>query len=222
MYKFSVIMPAFNRAQFLPRAVTSVLRQDCIPLGTLELIVVDDGSQDDTPAVISRMVDAEHVQSLKYIRIPHVGEPGTVRNVALQKATGEYLAYCDSDDYWLPHHLATAEAFFKRDPELGMVANHWSMAHFWVENGTVKTKIVVAPHPMWAVNTNCRVHRRTCIDKIGLFNTSKWGEDADFFTRIENNFKCHKTGIVTSVNGYIKQGNNLTFQFDAGVKRQYF
>lgn len=222
MYKFSVVMPAYNRALFLPRAVASVLRQDCIPAGEIELFVIDDGSTDDTTKIMSEMVDKEGTHSLKYIKIAHVGEPGTVRNMALKKAQGEFVAYCDSDDYWLPHHLATAEAYFKRDASLGMVSNYWSLAHFWIENRTVQTRIVVAPHPTWAVNTNCRVHKRTCIDRVGLFNTSKWGEDNDFFTRIENNFNCYKTGIVTSVNGYIKRGNNLTFQFDAGVRNQYY
>ena len=222
MYKYSVVMPTYNRALFLPRAVKSVLRQDCVPMGKLELLVVDDGSTDNTTEIMNKMVDEERTHSLKYIKIAHVGEPGTVRNVALQKAQGEFIAYLDSDDLWFPHHLATADAYFRRDSSLGMVSNYWSLAQFWVERGQVFTRLVVAPHPTWAVNTNCRVHRRGCVGRIGMFNTSKWGEDSDFFTRIENNYPCHKTGIVTSVNGYIKKGNNLTFQFDVGVRNQYF
>jgi hypothetical protein len=57
---------------------------------------------------------------------------------------------------------------------------------------------------------------------VGTFNTSCWGEDQDFFQRIENSYPCHKTGIVTSINGYIKSGNNLTYNFDKGIKERYF
>jgi hypothetical protein len=118
--------------------------------------------------------------------------------------------------------LATASRVFDRDGTLGMVSNYWALAHFSVANGAIETRIVVPPHPKWAVNTNCRVHKRTCVQKVGTFNTSCWGEDGDFFGRIENAFKHVKTGIVTSVNGYIKGGNNLTYQFDQGVKGIYF
>jgi len=222
MPKYSVIMPAYNRALFLGRAVKSVTTQDCIGPGDIELIVVDDGSTDNTQDVLNGLISSEGKQIIRNVRVDHVGEPGTVRNIAIDQASGDFIAYCDSDDYWLPHHLATAGVWFKKNPGLGMVSNYWGFAHFWVENGQVRTRIIVPPHPTWAVNTNCRVHRKECVAKVGLFNTSKWGEDNDFFSRIENAFPCDKTGIVSSVNGYIQKGNNLTFQFDKGVRSQYY
>jgi len=222
MPKYSVIMPTYNRALFLRRSVQSVLGQDCMKPGDIELIVVDDGSTDETPEVMKAFLASEKRQVVRSFRVNHIGEPGTVRNIALEQASGDFIAYCDSDDYWLPHHLATAGMCFGKNPGLGMVSNYWGFAYFRIENGQIRTKIIVPPHPTWAVNTNCRVHRRECVAKVGLFNTSKWGEDGDFFGRIESAFPCEKTGIVSSVNGYIQKGNNLTFQFDPGVKAMYY
>lgn len=221
MSKYSVIIPAYNRAPFLRRAVSSVVDQDCIPRGQIQVVVIDDGSTDNTPKLMEAMKSNVSQQEIDYVRIDHIGEPGSVRNIGLKRAEGEFIAYCDSDDYWLPHHLATAEQSFKKDASLGMVSNYWGLARFEMVGGSIRTTIVVPPHPVWAVNTNCRVHRRECL-KVGYFNRKKWGEDSDFFTRIEQDFKHHKTGVVSSVNGYIKGGNNLTYQFDAGVRGTYF
>ena len=217
-------MPAYNRARFLERAINSVLFQDCVNDSSIELIIVNDGSIDNTDSVVQKIIDAGNPKkhTIKYHKIDHIGEPGTVRNIALDMANGEYIAYCDSDDYWLPHHLATAMQRFNRNPDLGMVSNYWSLAEFEMTHDSINTKIVVQQHPTWAVNTNCRVHKKSCIATVGKFNTSRWGEDGDFFSRVENSFKHEKTGIITSVNGYIKGGNNLTYQFDQGVKQRYY
>ena len=222
---FSVIVPTYNRADFIGRCIESVVSQDCIQVGDIEVLVVDDGSTDNTASVVAPFLECKK-QLVKYERIEHVGQPGTVRNIALTAARGSFAAYCDSDDFWLAHHLATAMQAFKKNPALGMVANYWGLAQFTVirdPNGTrIVNNIVVPPHPTWAVNTNCRVHRIECVSKVGMFNTSKWGEDGDFFGRIENTYPNIKTGIVTSINGYIKNGNNLSYQFDNGIRGRYF
>jgi len=226
MPSFSVIVPVYNRVDFIGRCLESIASQDCIPEGDIEILVVDDGSTDGTQTAILEFMRKCNKQLVKYEPIKHVGEPGTVRNVALTMAQGEFLGYCDSDDVWLPHHLATAKQAFKKYPSMGMVSNYWGLAQFVVVRGPNGTRIinniVVPPHPTWAVNTNCRVHRRECVSKVGMFNTSKWGEDGDFFGRIEKAYPTLKTGIVTSINGYIKGGNNLSFQFDKGIKGRYF
>jgi len=221
-YTYSVIIPAYNRAAFLSRCLSSVMAQDCVEIGSIEALVIDDGSTDGTKQIVETLSAAEKRHTIKYVKIIHVGEPGTVRNVGLKMAQGEYVAYCDSDDYWLPHHLATAAQAFRKDTTLGMVSNYWGLAQFVLEGGTVHTHIQVPPHPIWAVNTNCRVHKTECIGRVGFFNTQKWGEDQDFFLRVEKAYPSKKTGIVTSINGYIKGGNNLTFEFDQGVKAKYF
>ena len=217
--EYSVVIPAWNREDFVARAVKSVADQDCVDRSQIEIIVVDDGSTDGTVRA-AKGADVGPAR-LVVMEVTHSGEPGTTRNHALEAATGEFVAYCDSDDYWLPHHLATARAAFDADPGLGMVSNFWGLASFSVSRGEIRTDIIVPHHVSTIVNTNCRVHRRSCLD-VGRFNTSRWGEDQDFFSRIEARYRTHKTRVVSSVNGYIRKGNNLTYQSDQGVKGRFF
>jgi hypothetical protein len=121
--------------------------------------------------------------------------------------------------------LATAQKEFERYPEAMMVSTYWGLARYVLKpDGTIENHYVVPPHPVTAVNTNCRVHFRGCIDGANAFrfNTARWDEDGDFFRRIEANFVTKKVMVVTNVCGYIAGGNNLTYQFDQNVKSKYF
>ncbi|MCH8344535.1 MAG: glycosyltransferase family 2 protein [Planctomycetes bacterium] len=216
----SVAVPVYNRELFIGRCVRSIVDQDCIDVSRIEIIIADDGSTDDTVEVVRNIdVTPAHVE---LIELSHIGEPGSVRNHALRRARGALIAYCDSDDFWLPHHLATVMCEFDRDYDLAMVATAWGFAHFIPQpDGTIRNEYRVRPHPIDTVNTNCRVHRRECLDAVGYFGDARWGEDQDFFARIEQHFKTTKVPIVTNVNGYIKGGNNVTYCFDDSVKRVY-
>jgi len=97
----TIILPTFNRARFLPEAFASI---DAQTFRDWELIVIDDGSTDDTEAVVrawSERID----RPLHYLKQENRGAYGA-RNTGLDHATGEYVAFFDSDDLWLPHHLA--------------------------------------------------------------------------------------------------------------------
>jgi glycosyltransferase involved in cell wall biosynthesis len=102
----SVIIPAYNAEAFLPRAIRSVEAQS---FRDFELVVVDDGSTDGTADV------ARGFGSVRYVRGSHQGEAGA-RNLGLEEATGELVAFVDADDEWLPEKLARQVAFMK---ELG-------------------------------------------------------------------------------------------------------
>jgi hypothetical protein len=95
---FSVIMPSFNRAELIRPSIDSVLAQD---FKDFELIVVDDGSTDNTVAVLRSYGDRIKVFQQEN------GGPGAARNRGLQEAQGEYVAFLDSDDLWFPWTLAT-------------------------------------------------------------------------------------------------------------------
>lgn len=223
MTKYSVIIPTYNRARFINRAIRSVANQHCIEPSDIEIVVVDDGSTDNTQDVVTS-IDVRPC-NLRYIKLTHCGQPGTTRNVGLDKAAGQFIAYCDSDDFWFPNHLATVQVEFEKRPELMMVSTYWGMAHFVIHpEGWIENKYVVPPHPTYAVNTNCRVHARGCIDGANgfRFNASRWGEDQDFFNRIEHNFPSKKVLVVTNVCGYIQGGNNLTYNFDNNIKSRYY
>jgi glycosyltransferase involved in cell wall biosynthesis len=107
MSRISIIIPAFNQARFLGQAIESALGQAG---AEVEVIVVDDGSTDDTPSVIARYQTAP---GFKSIRQPNAGLPAA-RNRGLAEATGEYLCFLDSDDYFAPEKCNRQAALLER------------------------------------------------------------------------------------------------------------
>ena len=103
----SVVIPTFDRRALLQEAVASVRAQTYV---NLEIIVVDDGSRDET----SRMRGGG---GLHVLRIPHCGRPGRVRNAGVRSASGRYLAFLDSDDLWRPTKIERQLAALRDHPE---------------------------------------------------------------------------------------------------------
>jgi glycosyltransferase involved in cell wall biosynthesis len=114
----SVLMPAYNYARYVERAITSVIEQD-YPPELLNLIVVDDGSTDETAAVVQRLVDA-HPDRVRLIRQPN-GGASAAYNTALGAATGELIAILDADDAWLPEKTRRQVDKLLSNPDAGMV-----------------------------------------------------------------------------------------------------
>lgn len=108
----TVIIPTYNRAAFLGEAVRSVLGQS---FADFELIVVDDGSTDDTAAVFGAITDPR----LRVLRREHRGIGASI-NAGLREARGAYVARLDSDDVWRPELLQTLVAELDARPEIGL------------------------------------------------------------------------------------------------------
>jgi glycosyltransferase involved in cell wall biosynthesis/GT2 family glycosyltransferase len=113
----SVIMPTYNKGPWLQQAIDSVLHQT---FRDWELIIVDDGSTDETPSVLARYCDPR-------IRIHTLDENvgrGRARNVALARARGRYIAVCDSDDISAPTRFEEHVAYLDAHPEISVVSSH--------------------------------------------------------------------------------------------------
>lgn len=115
----SVIIPTFNRANYLPDAVDSILNQG---IENIEIIVVDDGSTDHTQQALSK-----YGPEVKYLYQKNQG-PGPARNYGLRTATGTYIGFLDSDDLWHRYKLKSELSFFEKDPSLEAIV---SDAEFW-------------------------------------------------------------------------------------------
>jgi len=102
----SVIIPTYNRVSSLTRAIESVLNQT---YRNIELIIVDDGSEDKTEKVIKK-----YAGLLKYIRIPHSGV-SAARNTGIKHAKGKWISFLDSDDYWLEKKLEIQMNYMKEN-----------------------------------------------------------------------------------------------------------
>jgi glycosyltransferase involved in cell wall biosynthesis len=109
----TIIIPTYNRLPFLKSALKSVF---CQTYRRFQLIIADDGSTDGTGDNVQSLNNSD--ENLRYLRLPHCGMPGKVRNAGARLATGDFLAFLDSDDLWKPEKLARQIAFFEEHPDM--------------------------------------------------------------------------------------------------------
>ena len=129
--KVSVIIPTYNRAKFLPDAVKSIIDQK---YDNTEIIIVDDGSEDNTESVVNSLKN-------KYSNIMHCRNirakgPSGARNTGIIKASGDYVSFLDSDDIWLYGHLKNGLAVFNKHPQIDVLFGNFSVADY--ETGKFK------------------------------------------------------------------------------------
>ena len=116
----SVVIPVFNGASFVARAVDSVRAQTC---KDWEIIVVDDGSTDNTQAVLSGFPRSSGIVCLHQ---KNTG-PAQARNFGIQSARGEYIAFLDCDDLWFPDKLEAQLAILRGNPQTGLVHSNYEV-----------------------------------------------------------------------------------------------
>jgi glycosyltransferase involved in cell wall biosynthesis len=184
----SVVLPTFNRPKFLRPAVDSVFAQT---FTDWELIVADDGSEGETAAYLATLANPPRVNVL---RLPHTGNPGAVRNAAWQTARGEYIAFLDSDDVWIPEKLALQVASLRSHPEYGWGhtafaviddsgklltgarALWWPATEGWILESLIRMKTVIA--------TSSLIVKRQLLEHLGGFDPEqRMCEDYDLFLR---------------------------------------
>lgn len=187
----SVIIPTFNYGRFIGGAIKSVLAQT-YPIA--EIIVVDDGSTDDTEEVV-----ASFGEKVKYIRQENAGVCAA-RNKGVENSSGELIAFLDADDVWLPEKIEKQAAKFREDEQIGLV--HCQMREFDTETGkTVHLHLV--GEDGWVANSLLLYDKtiiigpggsilvsRAAFEAAGGFDTRlKIGEDWDFCYRVARQYK---------------------------------
>src|SRR5690606_14562073 len=116
---FSIITPTYNRATFLKETIDTILQQT---FEDYELIVVDDGSTDDTEQIAATLTS----DKVKYYKKQN-GERGAARNYGAAKATGKYLIFFDSDDVMYPDHLSVLFDFIRKNEQPEVVYNPYEI-----------------------------------------------------------------------------------------------
>lgn len=185
----SVIMPVYNGARYLAQAIRSVVRQESPPL---ELIVVDDGSADDSVA-IAELIDSEF--PIIVVSQDNAGQ-SAARNAGALLARGEYLAFLDQDDEWRPNHLTLLVERMSSDRSIGWTFTdfdqvnsdgHTVTTHYVSEAGVQHPKrslaAVIGADLM--VLPSASLIRREAFEEVGGFDSRLVGyEDDDLFVRI--------------------------------------
>jgi glycosyltransferase involved in cell wall biosynthesis len=157
----SVVIPVYNGARYLSECIESVCGQT---LPATEIIVVDDGSEDDTPKVAAGLGDR-----IRYQRISH-GGPGCARNHGAQLAATDVLAFIDSDDIWLPHKLDLQMAALSHADGPAMVFGHVQefVSSDLTPEEAARLKFNPAPLPGPAPSTF--LIRKSDFDRVGPFD----------------------------------------------------
>ena len=171
----SVMIGVYNAAPYLGEAIESVLAQDYAPL---ELIVVDDGSDDGSGDV------ARAFPQVRYVYQENAGN-GAARNRAVEAATGELFAFLDADDRFTSGKLGLQKAALDGDPALDMVFGH--VREFVSPELDAETRARVrppAPEPMPWTAPNLMLIRREAFERVGPFSsTLRVGVTVDWFAR---------------------------------------
>ena len=201
----SVIIPTYNRGWVLREAIDSVLAQD---FRDFELIVVDDGSTDNT----GQILDSYH-QDLMGIRQPNTGV-SAARNRGIAAAAGQLLAFLDSDDLWLPRKLSSQVNFFNSNPDA--VINQTE--EIWIRNGVrvnPKTRhhklsgMIFEPSlALCLVSPSAVMMKRTLFDEVGLFDEDLPAcEDYDLWLRVSWRYPVHliETPLIIKRGGHADQ-----------------
>ncbi|MCK4325602.1 glycosyltransferase family 2 protein [bacterium] len=189
----SVIVPTYNREHLIGSAIQSVLNQT---YQDFEIIIVDDGSTDNTEEVVKSFND----ERIQYIRHRENWGAPAARNTGIRVARGEYIAFQDSDDEWLPEKLEKQIKIFKNvSPEVGVVyTDLWIMGKdgkkkyfhspkIMPEDGIVYKKIL--NYKVGSISDGSAMIRRNCLDKVGVFDERMPRlQDLEFFIRLSKHY----------------------------------
>jgi glycosyltransferase involved in cell wall biosynthesis len=171
----SCVVPVFNGERYLAEALESVLQQT---YPSLEVIVVNDGSTDDTPAVITRF-------GARVRRVDQANSGlAATRNRGVTSATGDFIAFLDADDVWLPDKISCQMERLRAQPTTEVSVTY--IENFWteppVDQDDDRSQHTTEPMPGYI--TPAMVARRSVFERIGLFDTTlKTSTCRDWFIR---------------------------------------
>jgi glycosyltransferase involved in cell wall biosynthesis len=185
----SVIIPTYNYAQYLPDAIDSVLNQT---YKDFEIIVVDDGSTDNTSDVILQYLSNP---CLRYIRKENGGQ-ASAKNRGIIESKGEFIAFLDADDIWFSNKLELQLQLFGKNPHTGVVYSR----RIYIDpsgkplrtnqpklhRGSILNKLYVTNFVCFSSS----IVRRVCFQRLGLFDEKlRFSEDYDFWIRVASSYR---------------------------------
>ena len=183
MVKVSIIIPAYNGDRYIEEAIASVLAQTYTDY---EIIVVDDGSTDNTPQIVK-----QYGEQIKYFSQTNQGVAAS-RNLGLAKAKGEYIAFLDQDDLFLPHKLTSQVVLLEQNSSLGIANSGWqivdrngkfqSAVEPWHQIPNLTTANLIIWKPVFL---GAMLFRRSWLEQIEKFDPSlEQTPDVDLVIRL--------------------------------------
>ena len=185
--KYSVVIPLYNKAEYISRTLKSVLAQS---FQNFEVIVVDDGSRDDS-LKIARQTDSDK------IRVIAQENQGTAvaRNTGIEHASGEYIAFLDADDEWKSNYLETIDTLTEKYPQSDVFVTAYRVvmgknkynysSRLTPDEGCLESYWMTFQYPYDFVWTSATVIRKSTVLKAGCFKPGeRIGQDLDLWARV--------------------------------------
>jgi hypothetical protein len=213
MPKVSVIIPTYNRTRYLSKAIDSVLSQT---YKDYEIIVVDDGSTDNTKEVLQK-----YMGKIKYLYQENKGI-AAARNFGIRNSTGDFIGFLDNDDQWLPNKLEIQIKTLEKNSKLAFVcsASHvideqGSIIDFWRVKSKESFENLFEGNFILCLTV---LMRRQCLDKIGGFDIAVSGsDDWDMWLRLSKSYQfCH---IDIPLTKYRIHNSNVSKDIEGRIKR---
>lgn len=182
--EISVILCTYNREKYLKNCIESVLAQT---FPNWELMVVDDGSQDNTFDLVNAYL--KKFDNIRYLK--HQNKKlWYAKNVGIQASFGNYITFLDSDDAYQPNHLASRLEYMRANPEIELLEGGFEteeevwVADYFQPGKTINLRECVLGPTFFG--------KRQVFFELNGFNNIAYGEDTDFWYRAEKRFKTHK------------------------------
>lgn len=182
--EISIILCTYNRAQYLNRCIDSVITQT---FKDWELLVVDDGSSDNTFAVVNEYI--QNFRNIRYLKHQN-GKLWYAKNVGIQASFGKYITFLDSDDSYLPQHLDVRIKYMQEHPEIDLIEGGFAseeeiwVADYFQPGKTINLRECVLGPTFFG--------KRQVFFEVKGFNNIAYGEDTDFWYRAAETFTTQK------------------------------
>ncbi len=220
----SVIIPSYNAETFIARTLESVLSQT---YKNLEVLVVDDGSQDQTAEIVREFAKKDTRVTLLQQQNSGVA---AARNLGIEKSKGEFIAPLDADDIWYPENIEKqVQCFLNSNSSVGLVYS-WSVdidkqdrltGEFRAARIEGEVYVTLLCHDFIA-NASCVLIRRSCLEKCGGYNSKlrenngQGGEDWDLYLRLAEQYQFRV--VPEFLVGYRKHPNSMSCNYTAMAK----
>ena len=192
MESISVIIPIYNASQTIERCLQSVLDQSY--KAEYQIIVVNDGSTDNSLQIVESFIQKYHLSNIQIIN-KNNGGVSSARNAGMNAAKGNFIAFLDADDAWLPKKISQQINVFKNDPNVvlvGTAINGIILKRYFFK--TFSKMTVITLNNLLFKNFLCTstvVMKKELLQNVGLFDENlKYSEDRNYFIRIAFNHKC--------------------------------
>ena len=191
--KVSIILPTYNRAGLIAETIQSILSQT---YSNWELLIVDDGSNDNTEDVIAQIKD----ERIKFHKAGRIGIVGKIKNIAIEKSNGELIAFIDSDDLWDQTKLEKQIVALHQFLDAGFCLTggynfkelNKPLGYFYKQKEGIKYDDIFIPFFKSEVATTMPslILRKQCLLTAGMFKESKPFTDVEFILSLASHFKA--------------------------------